>query len=101
MLSDSKLFLAWDLAKMYRSDGTVIAEVENFFINHIDKIRECHLHDRTVDHGHQIIGQGYVDFRHYLSLLSERPVEYTIEVRPIDNAVKSLTELRKMLTNRA
>jgi sugar phosphate isomerase/epimerase len=101
MLSDGKLFLAWDLAKMYRSDGTVISDVENFFINYVDKVRECHLHDRTVGHGHQIIGQGYVDFRHYLSLLSEYPIEYTIEVRPIENAVKSFTALRKILSNKA
>jgi sugar phosphate isomerase/epimerase len=97
---DCELFLAWDLAKMYRSDGTIIIDVENFFVNHIDKVRECHLHDRTAEHNHQIIGQGYVDFRHYLSLLSEHPVEYTIEVRPVENAVKSFTALRKIITNK-
>ncbi len=96
---DCNLFLAWDLAKMYRSDGTVNSDVENFFENHIDKVRECHLHDRTAEHSHQIIGQGFVDFRHYIGLLSEYPVEYTIEVRPIENAVKSFAALKKILGN--
>jgi sugar phosphate isomerase/epimerase len=96
-LEKGKLFLTWDLAKMYRSDGTIMTDVENFFLCHLDKVRECHLHDRTSEYGHQIIGQGYVNFEHYLSLLSEYPVEYTIEVRPVENAVKSFEVLRKIL----
>lgn len=84
---------------MYRSDGTIMTDVENFFLSHLDKVRECHLHDRTSEHGHQIIGQGYVNFKHYLNLLSEYPVEYTIEVRPIENAVKSFEAFRKILAN--
>ena len=98
MFSDNRrLFLAWDLAKMYQGDGTVNTKIESFFVNHVERVRECHLHDRNTEHNHQIIGQGFVDFRRYLSLLSKHPVEYTIEVRPIENAIKSLTALRKML----
>jgi sugar phosphate isomerase/epimerase len=97
-LEKGKLFLTWDLAKMYRSDGSIMTDVENFFLNHLDKVRECHLHDRTSEHHHQIIGQGYVNFKHYLSLLSEYPVEYTIEVRPVENVVKSFEALRKILS---
>ncbi|MCW4020416.1 MAG: sugar phosphate isomerase/epimerase, partial [Candidatus Bathyarchaeota archaeon] len=51
MLEDNKTFLTWDLAKMYRADGTIIAEVEDFFLKHLDKVRECHLHDRPREHG--------------------------------------------------
>ena len=97
MLEDGKLSLAWDLAKMYKADRTVDAEVESFFMEHLGKVRECHLHDRTRKHGHQIIGEGFVDFKRYLSLLSDYDVEYTIEVRPIENAVKSLEALRKII----
>ena len=97
MLETGEAFLAWDLAKMYRADGTLDTEVEGFFLRHLDKVRECHLHDRTVEHGHMIIGQGYVDFKHYLSLLSNYDVKYTIEVRPIENALKSLEALRKII----
>ena len=97
MLEDGKLFLAWDLAKMYKADRTVDAEVESFFLEHLGKVRECHLHDRTREHGHQIIGEGFVDFKRYLSLLSDYDVEYTIEVRPVENAVKSLEALIKII----
>lgn len=97
MLKDNRVFLAWDLAKLYRSDGTIYAEVENFFLKYLDKVRECHLHDRTKEGGHQIIGKGFVDFKRYLNLLSNYDVEYTIEVRPIENALKSLEALRKII----
>jgi len=97
MFKDDRIFLAWDLAKMYRADGTVYAKVEKFFLKHLSKVRECHLHDRTKEHGHQIIGKGYVDFKRYLGLLSNYDVEYTIEVRPIENALKSLRALRKII----
>ena len=97
VLKPNRLYLAWDLAKMYRADRTVYTEVEDFFLEHLDKVRECHLHDRTKEHGHQIIGEGFVDFKHYLSLLCNYDVEYTIEVRPIENALKSLEALRRII----
>ena len=97
MLENGSAFLAWDLAKMYNAEGRVYAEVEGFFVKHLDSVRECHLHDRTKEHGHQIIGEGFVDFKRYLSLLSDHDVEYTIEVRPIENAVKSLEALRRII----
>ena len=97
MLEDDAVFLAWDLSKLYRSDGTVYREVEDFFLKHLERVRECHLHDRTREGGHQVIGTGFVDFRHYLRLLSNYDVEYTIEVRPIENALRSLGALRKII----
>jgi len=97
MLEDGEAFLAWDLARMYRADGSPDAEVEGFFLKYLDKVRECHLHDRTGEHGHMIIGEGFVDFKRYLSLLSNHDLEYTIEVRPIENALKSLEALRKII----
>ena len=97
MLKDNRVYLAWDLAKMYRGDGTISIEVENFFLKNLDKVRECHLHDRTKEHGHQIIGEGFVDFKRYLDLLSGYDVEYTIEVRPIENALNSLESLREII----
>jgi len=95
MLEGDKLFLAWDLAKMYRGDGTIYKEIETFFLEHLDKVKECHLHDRTEEHSHLIIGSGLVDFKHYLNLLSDYEVDYTIEVRPIGNALKSLEGLKR------
>ena len=95
-LKEEHIFLAWDIAKMYRGEGTVHSKVEEFFLKHLEKVRECHLHDRKEEGGHQIIGKGFVDFKRYLKLLSNYDVEYTIEVRPIENALKSLGALRKI-----
>ena len=101
ILASNRLFLCWDLAKMYHGDGTINKTVENFFLEHLDSVRECHLHDRTSRHGHQIIGEGVVDFRHYIELLSSYDVEYTIEVRPIANAVRSLKALKNLDSQKA
>jgi len=100
-LNGGRIYLAWDLAKMYRRDGKVITDVEGFFLRHLAKVRECHLHDLTEETGHQIIGEGFVDFKRYLSLLCDHDVEYTIEVRPVQNAVKSLRTLREILEQSA
>jgi len=52
MLKESRIYLTWDLAKMYLNDGTIMKMDESFFLRHLDKVRECHLHDRTREHGH-------------------------------------------------
>jgi sugar phosphate isomerase/epimerase len=96
LLKDNRIFLTWDLAKLYRKDGTIHEEVEEFFLKYLDKVKECHLHDRNEKGGHAIIGQGFVNFKRYLRTLSEKDVEYTIEVRPKDNALKSLEVLRRI-----
>lgn len=72
-------------------------DVEGFFFKNLDRVRECHLHDRTETGGHQIIGEGFVDFKYYLKTLSNYDVDYTIEVRPFKNALISFKSLRKML----
>jgi len=97
ILNNQRIFLTWDLAKLYRGDGTVHRGIEDFFLKHLDRVKECHLHDRTREHSHEIIGEGVVDFRHYLELLSNYDVEYTIEVRPIENALRSLKVLRRIV----
>ncbi len=91
----SPLCLTWDLAKMYRHDGSVIGEVEAFFLGHLDRVRECHLHDVTGRGQHQVVGTGCVDFGKYLSVLAGRGVDFTVEVRPRELALESLVNLRK------
>lgn len=46
MLKSSEVFLTLDLAKLYKADGTVHRNVENFFLENLNKVRECHLHDK-------------------------------------------------------
>ena len=91
------LYLTWDLAKMDRNDGSLVGEVERFFLEHLDRVRECHLHDVSGRGQHQVIGSGCVDFGRYLSVLSGREVNYTVEVRPREMALKSLGNLRQIL----
>ena len=97
MLKSSKVFLTLDLAKLYKADGTTHRNAEDFFFRNLDKVRECHLHDKAIKGGHQIIGRGFVDFKRYLKTLSNYDLEYTIEVRPFENALVSLKALRKIL----
>jgi len=85
-----EVFLTWDIAKTYRQDGSQIVEVENFFLKHLDRVRECHLHDRTDKGSHEILGRGKIDFIHYLNLLGDWNIDYTIEVRPRERALTCL-----------
>ena len=87
---EKNLFLTWDIAKAYRADGSLKTDVEKFFLKHIDRVRECHLHDRTDRGAHDVIGKGKIDFVRYLNLLGDFDVGYTIEVRPRERALQCL-----------
>jgi sugar phosphate isomerase/epimerase len=91
------LYLAWDLAKMYRRNGAVHEEVEAFYLANLARIREVHLHDVTTAGQHQHIGTGFVEFAKYLALTRCRNVNYTIEVRPRELATTSMAALRATL----
>lgn len=91
LLSDEEnIFLAWDIAKTYNRDRSLKADVEEFFLKHLDKVRECHLHDRSEEGPHDVIGKGKIDFVRYLCLLGDLDVGYTIEVRPRERALHCL-----------
>lgn len=91
------LYLAWDLAKMYRRNGTVLEDVEAFYVANLTQIREVHLHDVTAAGQHQRIKTGVVEFAKYLALTRDLDVNYTIEVRPRGLATRSLVALRATL----
>ena len=90
LVEEKNLFLAWDIAKTYHPDGSLKADVEEFFLKHLDKVRECHLHDRTEAGPHDVIGKGKIDFVRYLNLLGDLDMGYTIEVRPRERALNCL-----------
>jgi len=87
---EKNLFLTWDIAKTYRIDGSLKVDVEEFFLKHLDKVCECHLHERTSEGVHDVIGRGKIDFVRYLNLLGDLDVGYTIEVRPRERALHCL-----------
>lgn len=90
LLPEEEISLAWDIAKTYDRDGKLKADVEEFFLKHLDKVRECHLHDRSEEGPHDVVGKGKIDFVRYLNLLGDLDVGYTIEVRPRERALHCL-----------
>jgi sugar phosphate isomerase/epimerase len=100
LLSNTNLFLCWDLPKSHTDTGKAILEIEDFFMRHIDKVRECHLHDqKPKGHSHDALGVGKIDFPQYLELLVPKNVHFTLEVRPREDALKSFKVLENMLKN--
>ncbi len=100
LLSSEKIFLTWDITKSHTATGKHIASIENFLLRHLDKIRECHLHDRKPrKYSHDILGVGKINHQRYLEILAPRDVHFTIEVRPREEALKSLKTLKTMLKN--
>lgn len=98
LLPTGNLFLTWDIPKSHTDVGKTIVQVENFLMHNIESIRECHLHDQKPGkHSHDILGVGRIDFPRYLKLLASREVNFTLEIRPRENALKSLKILKDML----
>ncbi|KAJ50765.1 sugar phosphate isomerase/epimerase [Clostridium tetanomorphum] len=91
LLKTTNLYLTWDIGHSYENKYN---EVE-FFIRNIDKIRTCHIHDNNGKSDHQIIGTGNLDFNKHFNLMKDKEIIYIIEVRPRENAVKSLEILKK------
>lgn len=100
LLPTTNLFLCWDIPKSHTDTGKPIPEIEDFLMRHLDKVRECHLHDQKPrKHSHDILGVGKIDFSRYLKLLVPRNVHFTLEIRPREDAFKSLKILMDMLEN--
>jgi sugar phosphate isomerase/epimerase len=100
LLTTGKLFLTWDIAKSHTDTGKPIVDVENFLMRHLEKVKECHLHDQKPGrYSHDILGVGKIDFPRYLRLLAPQDVHFTLEIRPREAALKSLKILEEMLRN--
>jgi len=98
LLQTGKLFLTWDIPKSHTNTGEPIAEVEDFLMRHLEKIKECHLHgQKPGKYSHDIIGVGKIDFSRYLRILVPQDVHFTLEIRPREDALKSLETLKEML----
>jgi sugar phosphate isomerase/epimerase len=66
----------------------------------LEKIRECHLHDQKPrKYSHDILGVGKIDFSRYLKILVPQSVHFTLEIRPREDALKSLKILKDILWN--
>jgi sugar phosphate isomerase/epimerase len=99
LLPTTRLFLTWDIPKSHATNGKPITEVEEFFARHIERIRECHIHDQKPGKpSHDTLGAGNINFNRYLRILLPRDVHFTIEVRPRKEALKSLKTLQSLIT---
>ena len=106
-LKEKKLFLCWDLPKMYTRSGDKKNDLENYFIEHFSSIRQIHLHDFNVKdtrHSHCVIGSGFIPFKNYFIKFDKMQKagknlieDYCIEVRPKEKALKSLQNLKQIL----
>jgi sugar phosphate isomerase/epimerase len=98
LLPAGNLFLAWDIPKSHNANCEPIVEVENFFMRHLEIVKECHLHDQKPrNYSHDMLGAGRIDFSRYLNLLLPQDVHFTLEIRPRKDALKSLKLLKNML----
>ena len=92
------LFLTWDILKsLDPSHGAQVERVRSFFLRNLDRVRECHLHDmRPGGHGHDLLGVSDIDFSPYLRLLASYDVHFTLEIRPRENAYRSLCSIKDL-----
>jgi len=98
VLSTENLSLTWDIPKSHTGAGKPIAQIEDFLMRHLEKVKECHLHDQKPRrHSHDILGVGKLDFSRYLKLLAPKDVHFTLEIRPREKALESLKILKGML----
>ena len=98
-LLNQSLFLCWDLPKMYSKSGVIDIELENYFITHLQSVKQVHLHDQNA-HGrsHRVIGNGRIDFVRYFRLFQKTDIEdFCIEVRPQNQALVSRDNLKELL----
>ncbi|UCH57924.1 MAG: sugar phosphate isomerase/epimerase [Candidatus Bathyarchaeota archaeon] len=98
LMEEEDLFLTLDVPKVSnQSKGAPIERVEAFYHRNIDRVREVHLHDRRPGGTyHDILGQGEVDVEKCLRMFAPHDVHFTLEIRPRENAHRSLQYIREI-----
>lgn len=95
------LKLCLDIPKLYSADLKIREADWNLFKRFKSSIEVVHIHDLIPQiGGHQVVGNGLIDFEptlRFLSDLSPKP-QYVFEVRPREEAQRSLTNIGKMLS---
>lgn len=69
-----------------------------YLLSHQDKIAHMHLHDYTNKKDHQVLFEGELDIKKFLSFASEKNISALIEVKTKQALQKSLTNLKRELT---
>jgi len=94
--AEESLFLTMDAPKaLDPRKGAPVDRVEAFYRRNVGRIREIHLHDKRPDGTyHDILGHGEVDVEKYLLMFAPHDVHFTLEIRPRENAHKSLLHIQ-------
>jgi len=97
LAEEEGLFLTLDAPKAMDPGKGPPERVEAFYLRHIGRVREAHLHDRRPGGMyHDVLGQGDVDVLKYLRMLEPHDVHFTLEIRPRENAHESLLLIKEI-----
>jgi sugar phosphate isomerase/epimerase len=95
------LKLCLDIPKLYGADLKIRNDDWNLFQRFRSSIEVVHIHDLIPQiGGHQVVGNGLIDFEptlRFLSSLQSKP-QYVFEVRPREEAQRSLASISKMMS---
>jgi len=92
LLPQGGLYLAWDVGHSFgNSQGE-----EDFLEAHLDKIRNCYLHDHNGQSAYQVLGTGKIDFRYYFRLLQELDTYFIFELSTRQQVLDSLQNYREI-----
>lgn len=95
------LWLTWDIGHTNYLKGEARHKELDFFLKYLDRVRVAHIHDNYGSRDeHNVVGDGSVDFVHYLSILDLPHVELIFEVRPRKYASVCRENLRSILAGR-
>ncbi|SET08712.1 Sugar phosphate isomerase/epimerase [Natronincola peptidivorans] len=92
LLPQGNLYLTWDIGHSFGQEDN-----QSFFKENLAYIRNCHIHDHNGTQDHQVIGEGKTDFLYYFELLQEIDTSFIVEVRPIEKALISKENLKRLL----
>ncbi len=91
------LWLTLDIAKAYTPSLALDEEVVEFMMEYQSAVREIHIHDRSAVYGgHQIVGDGGVDFAKFEAFLFQESVYMNFEVRPVEAAAEAKRRLMRL-----
>ncbi|MHB1455541.1 MAG: sugar phosphate isomerase/epimerase family protein [Armatimonadota bacterium] len=91
------LYLTLDTAKSYTKNFVLDQDIFEFMIRYSERVREIHIHDFNKEYGgHQIVGDGLVDFNLFKDFLFKNDVFMNFEVRPMQAAKISKQKLIEM-----
>jgi sugar phosphate isomerase/epimerase len=97
VLSESELYLTWDVAHAAIGDERAQKATFSFFESHLEKIKVVHLHDRQGGASHLVIGTGEIDFSPVFRLLADSEAYFIIEMRNRAQTILSLRNLEGYL----